>query len=58
MTLKEIYEDLERLKSELSSHDIKVKKDLDLKEKHFLKEAKKSLNLACNDLFICLSYQK
>lgn len=58
MTLKEIYEDLERLKGELSSHDIKVKKDLDLKENHFLKEAKESLNLACTNLFICLSYQK
>ena len=58
MTLKEIYEELERLKDELSSHDIKVKKDLDLNEKYFLKEAKESLNLACNYLFIYLSYKK
>lgn len=54
MTLKEIYEDLKRLKGELSSHDIKVKNNLDLRDKHFLEEAKESLDLTCSDLFILL----
>lgn len=58
MTLKEIYEDLKRLKGELSSHDIKVKKDSDLTEKYFLKKAKESLNSTCNDLLVCLTHDK